>query len=166
MVVVLSAGLTSSALAIVESSCPTPCNNPPKSTIFVWEHGGVLDGAARMVPLNGTLAQGKANTVLHVDASLIIRADATIGSVFISVLVNGMAAGGVGSFVNGCTMGGSTYCSTTGTFTVDLDALEGANPGAFIGQPLNVVLSGGSRAGGTPGLSYEAMFSALLVKKR
>jgi hypothetical protein len=45
------------------------------------------------------------------------------------------------------TTGSSASCTVTGTWWLDIDAAEAANPGMFIGKALTVTLTGAERTG-------------------
>jgi len=58
----------------------------------------------------------------------------------------------------------SGFCTTTGTWWLDIDAAEAANPGMFIGKALNITLMGAEVKGnGDNGL--EATLTARVQKK-
>jgi hypothetical protein len=65
-----------------------------------------------------------------------------------------------------CNTASAVDCTVTGTFWLDLDAAaEAADPGMYLGKPLNISLSAGSVAGGYSGRPYKETLSAQLVKK-
>jgi len=160
--------LAAPALAAVDSSCAPPCTVAPKSALFVRENDGTINANSYIVPLQGTLQKGTRKTVLRVDVSLFVQIDPSMPSVYIYPTVNGQKAGtGYAGLMQAvCDHSLSAYCSVSGSFWWDLDALEAAHPGKFIGQPLNIAVDGGSLVGGGVGQPYSASFSAELVKKK
>jgi hypothetical protein len=164
----MTALLSTAAMAAVQSSCPAPCLRPPKTAIFVRESPGLLDQFGDINPLQGTLLRGAANTVLRVDASIVVKSDAGVPGVYVAPRVNGYLSvpAGLGGVSVPCTTPDPVFCSATGTFWFDIDALEAAHPGMFVGQPLNIELNGGNSAAAGGGLQTEATLSAQVVKKK
>jgi hypothetical protein len=58
-----------------------------------------------------------------------------------------------------------TRFTATGTWWLDVDAAEAANPGMFIGKPLNITLSGAEDTGGPSNTSLTATLTARVQKK-
>jgi hypothetical protein len=156
--------LSGVARATVESSCAAPCKVPPKSALFVRESGGNLN-AGGYGSIAGTLRKGMPKTVLRLEASATIDLTNPLPRFMLMPTVNGVGPGVLG-FVVGLCSPNDVYCSATGTFWFDIDALEAAHPGAFIGKPLNIVLSGGPNQVSNGGQKYDMTFSAQIVNKR
>ncbi len=153
------------ALAVVTSSCPAPCARPPKYALFMRDTNK-LDANSYTVPLAGTMSRGTAHTVLRVDATAAVMGSGSILSLQLYPIVNGQYQDSsfVGD-VNACAQT-HPFCSITGTFWFDIDELEAANPGSFVGQPLNISVQAGAQTGSDPGASYHLTFSAQVVKKK
>lgn len=119
-------------------------------------------------PLNDTLltamiARGKSRRMLIIQATL--QYNGTDASVYGMVpTVNGHGVEPFSRSVAYCT---NSLCdSTAGSWWLDLDAAEAANPGEFVGQPLLVRLIGGeiSAAVPTDGV-WNAGLAVQMVKK-
>jgi hypothetical protein len=149
----------STAFAVVESSCPSPCTKPPKESLFVHETGATItSGFGNCTVLAGTIAKGKKKTVLRVDASFRGTSVSTGNDCSVNMTVNGIGMNGAGGYYNTP----APCISVTGSFWLDIDAAEAANPGMFINQPLTITLD--CRADvNTP---YAATFSAQVIKKK
>ncbi len=163
---VLLAGAASAAL---QSSCPAPCTKPPKSIVFARETDGILDNFGHMTPIGGTLAKGIAKAVVRVEASAnVFLIGKNFGELSLGASVNGVTDsdpnGEIAFFRTSCAPDGF-LCSVTGTFWFDLDALEAAYPGTFLGQPLVISVGGGSPYDTGQGWPYGITFSAALEKK-
>ncbi len=160
--------LSTAASAVIESSCPAPCTVPPKSVLFVRQTEGLLQ-SNRIHPLSGVLRKGSAKTLLHLDVSALVTNGGAVTFVEIHPTLNGVDATPIfdGSQFNTCDKSQTTHCSVSGTFWWDIDVLEAAHPAAFIGQPLTIELNGGSVfTPGAPAVTYEASFTAQIVKKK
>ena len=157
-VVVLFAASAASAA----DSCPAPCAKVPSNSRYVSAPAIALPPFPG-VPLAGmvaTLKKGKPKRVVVVEATM-TKGVATPGApVTLSMFpdVNGVlmepdASGGVSGPGPLEDCGGfginppAFSCTLTGTWWLDLDAAEAANPGVFINQPLVVTLHGGDFAG-------------------
>jgi hypothetical protein len=150
------------ASAIVESSCPAPCTKLPKEALSLRERNGTTSGTGAVTPLTGTLAKGKSKTLLRIDASFSGTTPVpTLASLLVYVngvlLQDGIA---FGAYADQCL---PTICTLTGTFWLDIDAAEAANPGLFMNQPLVISLDGGN---GQAAQSYSTSLSAQLLKKK
>lgn len=156
------------ALAVLESSCPAPCLKPPKSVLFVREDGAI-NGFGYATSLHGTLRKGTAKTVLRLDVSATLQLSPNpIGRFLVDASVNGIDASPVLNLQgNACDNTQSIFCSVVGTFWWDIDALEAAHPGMFVGQPLKItVVAGNLFGGGGTGDPYVMSFSAQVVKNK
>jgi hypothetical protein len=164
-VVGATAFLSSAAWAAVESSCPAPCTRLPKTSLFVRETNGVLDQVGRIVPLSGMLLRGTAKTVVRIDASVFVNVNPSVDQLYVRANLNGVTSSPASYFVT-CDSTKSAYCTATGTFWWDIDALEVDHPGMFVGQPLSITLHGGNLFNQGAGQPYEASFIAQVVKKK
>ena len=132
------------------------------------ETNGTLDAAGSIAPLAGTLAKGAKKSILRVEALVnhLHGGTGTTGVLHVAVngvlLENGFGGGFTDGTVLSCT---GQVCLTTGTFWLDLDAAETANPGMFVGQPLSIVLTYTTQAANA-GSSYAASFSVQVSKKK
>ena len=157
--------ITSPARATLQSSCPAPCAKPPRYAIFVRETAGTLDANAHLTPLTGTLLKGSRNTVVRVDATVTVETSPAPSSLFISAALNNQYPG-VGYSGHGTACADThPYCTMSMTVWFDIDQLEAAHPGMFVGQPLSVSLGGGGLTGGGAGDTYWATLDAQVVKK-
>jgi len=111
--------------------------------------------------LTATILKGKKRTVLAVEAMLTASAGPAL-KFTIRPTVNGvdMEPQGAAS-QEGCSA--SIPCSATGTWWLDLDAAETANPGTFISQPLTITLIGGEQSGAA--IDGHVTMTARLQKK-
>lgn len=155
--------LATNALAMVESSCPAPCTVPPKTSIFVRETGALGTGGYIYVP--GTLQKGLKKTVLRVDATFVVDVDPTLPGLWLRPKVNGIKIDGPLTLTV-CDSARAANCTISATFWWDLDALEAAHPGEFIGKPLEIMLEGGNMFGSGQGMEFQASLAATLVKKQ
>jgi hypothetical protein len=156
--------LASPALAVVESSCPAPCAKPPRNAIFVRETAGNLDVNGYTAPLEGTLSKGTRHTVVRVDATVTVyRSGNGPSSLFLSPTLNSQEPGYAG---HGTACADThPYCTISMTVWFDIDQLEAAHPGKFVGQLLIVALVGEGLTGSGAGSPYWATFDAQVVKK-
>ena len=98
------------------------------------------------------LLKGKRKRLLMLSATV---ATSISGFVFVEWGVNGVGApGDLGQACNGS-------CTVSGTRWLDLDALELANPGLFIGVPLNVEVE----VSASNAANADVSVTATLVKK-
>ncbi len=165
-VVGATALLSTAAYAAVESSCPAPCTTLPKSALFVRETAGVLGPQnGWLVPLEGTLRVGTRKTVVRVDASVTVDVDASVKNYHISAFINGRP-GNNPHIATTCDNTRSFLCTVNANLWFDIDALEAAYPGEFVGQPVTITLRGGTFNAQGNGRPYEASFSAEVVKKK
>lgn len=154
------------ALAYVSSSCPAPCAKPPKSALFMRESNGQLDANSYTGALTGTLSRGSARTVVRVDATIMLPNCGTLPVYEIEARLNNRHQDADFHAVIGACNPNHPTCAITGTFWFDLDELETANPGAFVGQPLNITVLGSPLTGDAAGYTYRMTFSAQVVKKK
>jgi len=91
------------------------------------------------------IKKGKTHRVLTVEGMLSIYSAAGAAKLLMVPLVNGIPLNPVGkAAAASCTTG--EQCSVTGSWWLDLDAAEAANPGVGLGQQLNVTLVGNDTA--------------------
>jgi hypothetical protein len=145
--------------------------SPGKNSAFVSSTGILTTFATKAV---ATIEKGKKKTVLAIEASYGDGASYPTASAMrvigIIVRVNGVVAqpNPFASFqyYTDCGYNGDVApvaCSITGTFWFDVDAAELANPGQFVGQPLNVELTAGDLANG-PLVGVTPMDASLTVR--
>ncbi len=148
-------------LAPVISQAAPVTTSPGKNSVFARE-GAVLDATGDFPDLTGQIEKGKKKTVLKVEATALIQGNAAVAGAYLAMTVNGLTT----AMASGqCDPASTHFCSLTGTYWLDLDAAELIIPGAFIGQPLNITLTGGNSAVAGAGLQSLASFSAQVVKK-
>jgi hypothetical protein len=164
-------GLATTASAVNYST------GPGKNSAFEASTGNPLTTLAPQ--LTGVIVKGKKKTIIAVEASYtdgpytptaqvdrILGMNATVNGVVMKpqpstayqyVIDCGFAAG----------MVTPACCTTTGHFWLDIDEAELANPGMFVGQQLNVVLSAGDlSAGALVGVQpMDATMSVRVTKK-
>jgi hypothetical protein len=149
------------ALALVLSVSATSLANaestsPGKNSVFVSAAGIPLTSYA--TTLTGIIEKGRKRTVLAIET---VYSDAgsyptpaidrVLGTI---VRVNGIAAQpnpqSVWQYLVDCGFYNTApiACAVAGTFWLDLDAAELANPGMFIGQPLVVEFTAGDLTNG------------------
>jgi hypothetical protein len=161
------ASSVSPSWAVYESTCPLPCVSPPKERVFVRETSGTIQPGDTTGYLVGFLAKGKTKRVLRIDATVNVSTGVGgAGVMDVNVSVNGVTieGGALFGFDNAVTCQAQEFCAFTGTYWLDLDAAEAANPGTFINQPLGIVLQASSP--GNTGRPFGASFSAELEKKK
>jgi hypothetical protein len=158
--------LSTSAFAAVESSCPSPCLNPPKSALFMRDTGKI-NGNGYAAGVVGKLRKGVAKTIVRIDVSANVEVSTPLSRLLVFPQINSVDADTIGLFGNACDQNTSFFCSVSGTFWWDIDALEAAHPGKFIGHELNIVVAAGTfLAGGGLGDAYVLSVSATVVKKK
>jgi hypothetical protein len=132
----------------------------PKA-LFVKKLNGTLHPSmGSITPLVGQL-EGMKGMVLKVDGKVEAKTGQFVNQISAALYVNGDLVDGV-IHANPCPAFSS--CTMAATWWLDLDAAEAANPGKFIGKPLNIELGGGLSTG-SGGNSYVASFSAQLLNK-
>lgn len=144
--------------------------SPGKNSAFV-SSTGVL--TSYNVQASATIEKGKKKTVLAIEASYSDGASyptaAGMRVLGLAVYVNGVQAqpNPLASYVYltdcGYVDDDPVACSVTGTFWLDIDAAELANPGAFVGEPLVVELTAGDLAAG-PLVGITPMDTSLTVR--
>jgi hypothetical protein len=149
--------------------------SPGKASVFASSTGVPL--APGFSPLlAATIVKGKKKTVLAVTAMYTDGPYAPTPVVKrvlgLSVSVNGVLMQPSGSpqgAVIDCGFANPppSACAVSGTWWLDIDAAETANPGVFYGQPLVITLTGGDLSGGVLiGVqSMDASLSAVVQKK-
>lgn len=153
---------TATVLALVLSiwtadAASAASTSPGKNSAFESATGVSL--ATYSNRLTATIAKGKRKTVLAIEATYSDGAayPTPVGMrvLGMQVLVNGVTAQpnpfGFYQYLTDCGFADTDLvaCSVAGTFWIDIDAAELANPGVFVGQPLVVDLMAGDLAGGS-----------------
>jgi hypothetical protein len=135
--------------------------SPGKNSAF---ESGTINPLGSGLPtlLTATIAKGKKKKVLAIEASLVTSSGA-VGTLELAAEVNGVAP--EGQSVNQACTAGTQHCTLVGTWWLDLDAAEAANPGTFLKQPLDVTLKGGAQAGGDPDIQATATLSVRVESK-
>lgn len=155
----------SPALAVPNSSCPAPCAKPPRYSIFVREPDGHMNANGYLIPLSGGLLKGSARTVVRVDATVTLNRSGGPASLYVWAILNGTdPEPGYDGHGTACA-DTHPYCTMSMSVWFDIDALEAAHPGMFVGKPLNVMVGGGALTGSVGGDPYWATFEAQVVKK-
>jgi len=132
-----------------------------QKALFVKKLNGTLHPSmGSITPLVGQL-EGMKGMVLKVDGKVEAKTGQFVNQISAALYVNGDLVDGV-IHANPCPAFSS--CTMAATWWLDLDAAEAANPGKFIGKPLNIELGGGLSTG-SGGNSYVASFSAQLLNK-
>lgn len=146
VVAALLAGVVSGGASRASAASPSP----GKTSAFASsDFGGTGDiPFAFTTLLSASIAKGKSKSVLVINGMLSSGSSLATSTFYLRVSVNGVWAepqtfGTVSLIAQGCGVGGSRMCTLTGTWWLDLDAAELANPGSFKGKPLEVVLEGG-----------------------
>lgn len=151
--------------------------SPGANSVFVSASNVNLpalgNGSASL--LTGTITKGKRKTVVAVEAMLTgigsssgPRVDQiwpTINGIVIEPKFKSVPDPDMAQ-VN-CptiTAPSSITCTTTGTWWLDIDAAEAANPGMFVGKALNITLMG-NEATGNGDIDLEATLTARVQKK-
>jgi hypothetical protein len=124
-----------------------------KTTVAATQSGLALDTSPT---LSLTIEKGKKKRVLLVTGTAFTNFSS--GSISVSVQANGLPMGPASSIVQRCN---SAACAVSGTFWLDIDAAEAANPGVFANLPVNVVGTFSANAV----TSGNASLTATLVKK-
>ncbi|HYC55500.1 MAG TPA: hypothetical protein VEL28_11260 [Candidatus Binatia bacterium] len=158
---ILSFSLCILFLAATAAHAVPESTSPGKSSVFVKDTNQFQSGAI-MVPIAGTISKGKTKRVLRIDATLTLGIFNLGDQATATINVNGVS---LGSAVGHCHGASLLECTVTGTFWLDLDAAELADPGSVKGAPLNVTMTGASSNSSDVGEFYTASFSAQMVKK-
>ena len=95
-----------------------------------------LDGGGNITPApTVVISKGKAKQVLEIQATITVNASASLPSVYLGFVVNGVWVT-PGFPDSQCNPAGGYRCAITATYWLDIDTAEAANPGLFVGQPL------------------------------
>ena len=124
---------------------------------------GTLNSGGSIATTGAQLAKGKAKRILQMQLTLSLSDSSAVPSVFVIVSVNGVRT--LPGIMHQQCPATSSRCTMTGTFWMDIDAMEAAHPDEFVGEPLDIVVDGGNDVFGGSGLFYEVTLSAQLVKK-
>ena len=146
--------------------------SPGKTSVFVAHQSSGYADICCQVKLNATINRGRRHEVLRIDGTF--KAVNTFGCSPTDVdmfppqvngiIVNPDALGGWISAVAHCDPSVHVCPTITGTYWLDLDAAEAANPGMFIGKPLNITLLG-EWFGVNCGIFDSLTMSAVTVSK-
>src|SRR6266849_4296890 len=131
--------------------------------------------------LMATIVKSKKKTVLKVEAmytdgpysptpptTRVLGLVVTVNGVLMNPSTAGAAAFGEGTVIDcGFSNPPPAVCAASGTWWLDIDAAEAANPGLFVNQPLMITLTGGDLTGGAlVGVqNMDVALSAIVVKK-
>jgi hypothetical protein len=137
-----------------------------KQAAFASANGVTLnDGDTGVAPLlTVELLKGKKRSAVAVEGAM--QVDVSSPSLpSLEVHVNGVPANGPTVAVD-CKYVAVQRCTLAGSWWLDLDVAEGANPGVFVGKPLTVELIGGANTYSPPisGIA-DVTLTARLVKK-
>ena len=159
----LATATVCAALALGVDALPgfAASTSPGKSSAF---ESGSLSPLASGFPTLATarIAKGKKKKVLSIEASL-VTASGAVGILELRVKVNGVAA--EGGAVNQSCIASVPRCTLVGTWWLDVDAAEAANPGVFVKQELDVALEGGVQAGGDSDIGADVTLSVQMESK-
>jgi len=171
----MKTAITIVTLAVLGASIATPVwadatTSPGVNSVHVSSnHLSMPDPFVETVLLTGTILRGKRNRVLVVDATFGSLAPGE--NAHIKPLVNGVGLEPTDDFGNGsgvainCPSTATLTCTASGSWWLDLDAAEAAQPGKFIGRPLTIELRGGTNQfAGVPG-PIVAILNARREKK-
>jgi hypothetical protein len=114
------------------------------------------------VLLTASLVKGKKKRVLAIHATLATNTGA-MGVLHLLPNVNGVAV--QGTTLNEPCDPSLAHCTVSGSWWLDLDAAEAANPDVFVGEPLAIELVGGLLAGGDSDASGTVTMSVQMLKK-
>lgn len=114
--------------------------SPGKSSVYASVSGVTLDGS-NTVKMSGQILKAKKKHVLEIEATTMATVPTDDNAIGTQVTVNGF--GDIiqpDSNYNGVEQCDSAFinCTSHAVLWVDLDAAEGAHPGLFIGQPLDI----------------------------
>jgi hypothetical protein len=133
------------AMANPNQLCAAGTSPGKRLAIESTDFGGGDIPVAFVPLLAASIVKGKRKHVLVIQATLSSGSSPVAGWLGIRARVNGFDAVPPGQFsgdIQHQSCGGN-YCTVTGTWWLDLDAAEVAHPGAFVSQPLTIVLDGG-----------------------
>jgi hypothetical protein len=160
-------GLATTSVAVNYST------SPGKNSAFESSTGDALTVYAPK--LTATIAKGKKKTVLAIEGAY---TDGPYGPVYgVRALAIGVTVNGINVQPNPASAQQNVIdcglvdtppagCTIVGTFWLDIDAAELANPGMFVGQPLTIVMSTGHiGAGPPPANPMDASLSVRVQKK-
>lgn len=114
--------------------------SPGKTTAYASASGLTFAPTPATVPAAAVqIAKGKKKRALEIDITAIVQSVAAGQTIQVRPLVNGLAIEPLGGVQaeHGCDTG-VINCTAQGSFWLDLDAAEAANPGQFANQPLNI----------------------------
>lgn len=147
----------------VAASAAPVTDSPGKNSVHVTESNS-LNPTGDIVPLTGTIAKGKKKSVVEIQVTLAVTANASVPALYFTPGINGFSINPAGNTMQ-CVSGATYPCVFTATYWADLDALEAANPGMFAGQPLLIRVTGGNYLATGSGIPYTATLTARMAKK-
>jgi hypothetical protein len=140
--------------------------SPGKSSAFAFGDDVVLpDGPTGEATLaSAVITKGKKRHALAITAAMQVNTSVGPALPSLRVEVNGVPA--VGPTVGLDCKNENLICPLSGSWWLDLDAAEAANPGVFVGEPLTVDLIGGANTYVPPIPSQaDVSLSVLMVKR-
>lgn len=155
--------LALTVIATAPAAAAVTTTSPGKTAVHATETSG-LAANGDINDIYSTISKGKAKTVVEVNATVSVNASASVSSIYVYVSVNGYAANPL-AYAQQCDPAATTSCTVSGAFWFDIDALEIAHPGEFVGQPIIVHLLGGNSAIAGAGTPYTATITARMGKK-
>jgi len=166
------------ATLLFVSSADAASTSPGKNSAYESFSGALPSTGGATTVVTAVISKGKAKRVLEASATLSVDGVAgTIGiNLAAALLANGVPLQGPGTYSNVPNHHAQTCyedesgldvegCTLTITGWLDLDAAELANPGVFIGQQINVTLSGGGFNAIVGNVSGSATLGARMEKK-
>jgi hypothetical protein len=145
--------------------------SPGETSVFVSKADVTLPGCNQTAIITATIKRGKRHHVLMVQAMMLVEGfiPPVTGPAVISAspTVNGISIepsghGGITHFSMGQQC--PSNCTITGMFWLDLDAAEDAHKGMFLGQPLDITLSGEACNSGGGVITHATLVGQLLEK--
>jgi len=143
----------------VAASGSAQTNSPGPNSAHITTAAFTVPGPGEQVVASVTIAKGRPKRVLEVDALLEVYNPAD-SAVYVLLRANGVLLFG-NDAAQDCN--GMVACEVVVPGWMDLDAVEAANPGIFIGQPILVEMIAGNSSATVP--SATATVRARLQKK-
>lgn len=148
---------------LVAGAAHAQTTSPGKTAVHAQATGN-LNTVGDITTMTGQILKGKAKSVVEINATISIMPSSNLPGAYLRARINGINANH-GNTYSQCQQVSSDRCLITATFWADIDALETANPGSFVGQPLDIEIAGGNVLAYNDPLAYWATFTARMGKK-